>query len=91
MALQAAIAVKPGEEPKYRELSEAEEAQILAEWKANEERRQANLYKHQRLAEYGDWREQLDMLYWDKMNGTDKWHTHITEVKAKYPKPSDVR
>ena len=32
--------------------------------------------------------EQLDMQYWDAVNGTTKWKDHITAVKAKYPKPS---
>ncbi len=29
---------------------------------------------------------QLDMIYWDKINGTDQWVSHISEVKNKYPK-----
>lgn len=32
--------------------------------------------------------EQLDMQYWDKVNGTSLWEEHIAEVKATYPKPS---
>jgi len=31
--------------------------------------------------------DQLDMLYWDKINGTDKWAEHVAEVKAVHPKP----
>ena len=30
--------------------------------------------------------EQLDMIYWDKVNGTNLWQTKIAEIKAKYPK-----
>ncbi len=32
--------------------------------------------------------EQLDMQYWDSINGTTTWKDHIAAVKAKYPKPS---
>lgn len=31
--------------------------------------------------------EQLDMMYWDKINGTDNWVQTITEVKNSVPKP----
>ena len=32
--------------------------------------------------------EQLDMLYWDKVNDTTTWKDAIAEVKADNPKPS---
>ena len=32
--------------------------------------------------------QQLDMQYWDAVNGTTTWKDHIAAVKAKYPKPS---
>ena len=32
--------------------------------------------------------QQLDMQYWDSVNGTTIWKDHIAAVKAKYPKPS---
>ena len=35
---------------------------------------------------YGSIGEQLDMLYWDKKNGTDKWEKHIDKVKSDIPK-----
>ena len=35
---------------------------------------------------YGDWSYQLDLMYWDQMNGTSVWKDHITAVKARYPK-----
>lgn len=43
-------------------------------------------YKEKRLAEYPDIGEQLDMIYWDKVNGTNLWQEKISEIKAKYPK-----
>ena len=31
--------------------------------------------------------EQLDMQYWDGVNGTTNWADHIAQVKADNPKP----
>lgn len=43
-------------------------------------------YVQKRQAEYPDLGEQLDMIYWDKVNGTNTWQSKIAEIKAKYPK-----
>ena len=43
-------------------------------------------YIEKRLAEYPALGEQLDMIYWDKVNGTNLWQSKISEIKAKYPK-----
>lgn len=43
-------------------------------------------YAEKRAAEYPSVEEQLDMIYWDKVNGTNKWQETITAIKAKYPK-----
>jgi len=32
--------------------------------------------------------QQLDMQYWDSINGTTTWKDHVAAVKVKYPKPS---
>lgn len=44
-------------------------------------------YAEKRAAEYPAITEQLDMLYWDKINGTNIWQDAITTIKNKYPKP----
>jgi hypothetical protein len=31
--------------------------------------------------------DQLDMQYWDQVNGTTTWKDHIAQVKADNPKP----
>lgn len=31
--------------------------------------------------------QQLDMIYWDKINGTENWQTAIEAVKQQFPKP----
>lgn len=43
-------------------------------------------YAQKRQAEYPEIAEQLDMIYWDKVNGTNIWQSKIAEIKAKYPK-----
>ena len=42
--------------------------------------------EYQRLREYPPIKEQLDMLYWDRMNGTERWIQAIKSVKDKHPK-----
>ncbi len=36
---------------------------------------------------YASVEDQLDMLYWDSVNGTSTWSDHIAAVKAAHPKP----
>ena len=55
----------------------------------------ASEYQRSRTGEEGETdtiylpiQEQLDLMYWDQINGTTNWKDHITAVKAKYPKPS---
>ena len=43
-------------------------------------------YAEKRLEEYPSIGDQLDMIYWDKINGTNLWQEKIAEIKAKYPK-----
>jgi hypothetical protein len=43
-------------------------------------------YQRDRAKDYPSIQEQLDMQYWDKINGTNKWQQAINAVKQKYPK-----
>jgi len=43
-------------------------------------------YQIDRAKDYPSIQEQLDMQYWDKINGTNKWQQAINAVKQKYPK-----
>ena len=43
-------------------------------------------YAEKRREEYPPIPEQLDMIYWDKVNSTNLWQSKIAEIKAKYPK-----
>ena len=48
---------------------------------------EANLsYKEKRINGYGSISEQLDMQYWDAINGTTLWQDHIAKVKSDIPK-----
>ena len=56
-------------------------ATLDAEYKALE-------YSRKREGEYLSLQEQLDMQYWDSVNGTTTWKDHVTKVKSDNPKPS---
>lgn len=43
-------------------------------------------YSDLRQKEYPSIKEQLDMIYWDSINGTSNWLDKISEIKNKYPK-----
>ena len=47
----------------------------------------ANLYQRDRATAYPSIQEQLDMQYWDKVNGTTNWENAIAKVKSDTPKP----
>jgi|DEB0MinimDraft_10_1074344.scaffolds.fasta_scaffold29787_2 hypothetical protein len=49
----------------------------------------ATQYKRDRQVAYKDIEEQLDMQYWDRVNGTDTWKQHIDAVKTAHPKPTE--
>ena len=71
----------------------AEEVEAtLNTWAENERARQldeeANGYKVARQNAYASIQDQLDMQYWDSVNGTTTWKDHIAQVKSDNPKPS---
>jgi len=45
-------------------------------------------YKSKRRDSYPSLSEQLDMQYWDAVNGTTTWKDAIAKVKSDNPKPS---
>ena len=44
-------------------------------------------YVQARQEAYGALSEQMDMQYWDSVNGTTTWADHIAQVKSDNPKP----
>ena len=61
-------------------LYEAEVARLEAEHAATQ-------YQRDRAEAYASIADQLDMQYWDSVNGTTTWADHIAAVKAAHPKP----
>ena len=57
---------------------EAKMTELQAEYDANQ---------YQRDRVYPSIQEQLDMQYWDKVNGTTNWKDAIAKVKSNTPKP----
>jgi hypothetical protein len=47
----------------------------------------AKAYARNRAAAYPSIGDQLDMMYWDKVNDTTTWSDAIAAVKSNYPKP----
>jgi|TARA_A100001015_G_C14867035_1_gene662780 hypothetical protein len=45
-----------------------------------------NQYQRDREIAYPSIQDQLDMQYWDKVNGTTTWQTAIAKVKSDNPK-----
>ena len=60
---------------------DAEIARLDAEYASQQ-------YARDRAAAYPPIGEQLDMQYWDSLNGTTTWADAIAAVKAAHPKPS---
>ena len=57
----------------------AKQQELIAEYNNKQ-------YQRNRAKAYPSIQEQLDMQYWDKVNGTDNWEQAINAVKAQYPK-----
>ena len=70
------------------EFSEADYDQAITDLANSKYDEQENGYKRARQEAYPSIPDQLDMLYWDKVNDTTTWKDAIAEVKADNPKPS---
>ena len=58
---------------------EAKMVEVQAEYDVNQ-------YQRDRATAYPTIQEQLDMQYWDKVNGTTNWEDAIAKVKSDNPK-----
>ena len=61
-------------------------AEVDAEVKRLKDEYNADAYKRERATVYPSIQEQLDMQYWDKVNGTTTWQDAIAKVKTDIPK-----
>ena len=48
-----------------------------------------NVVRATRRSAYGDLGSQLDMQYWDNVNGTTTWKDHVAAVKTANPIPTE--
>jgi len=64
-----------------------ETAVMPTEEEVNAKIAELNVIKARVLA-YGSTGSQLDMQYWDGVNGTNTWADHIAQVKSDNPKPA---
>ena len=60
--------------------------QILAKQIELQAEYEAKQYQRDRQTQYPSIADQLDMLYWDKVNGTENWLNSIESVKNRFPK-----
>ena len=60
---------------------------VAAARKSLDEAAAAIQYKSDRALAYASVGDQLDMQYWDAVNGTTTWKDHVAKVKADNPKP----
>jgi hypothetical protein len=66
--------------------AEEEAQRDIEEAKALEEKAEYDANQYQRDRVYPSIQEQLDMQYWDKVNGTTNWEDAIAKVKSDIPK-----
>lgn len=69
------------------EFSEEDYAQAKIDLGNSKWQEQQYGYIQARQEAYGSIADQLDMQYWDSVNGTTTWADHIAQVKADNPKP----
>lgn len=63
------------------------QAELDQAWSDYQAAQAATKYQRDREPLYPSIKEQLDLQYWDQVNGTTKWKEAIAKVKADNPKP----
>jgi len=69
-----------GQTPPTEEAIQAKLKELQADYDAKK-------YQRDRATSYPSIQEQLDMQYWDAVNGTKKWQEAVAKVKTDNPKP----
>ena len=64
-----------------------DEAKVEEEFKKLKAEYDSKQYQRDREVQYPSIQEQLDMQYWDAVNGTKKWQEAVAKVKTDNPKP----
>jgi len=63
------------------------QAELDKAWSDYQAAEAATKYQRDREPLYASIKDQLDQLYWDKKNGTNKWVEAIDKIKSDNPKP----
>ncbi len=79
-SVEGALDVEGNEVTLDKDLVSKKLAELQLEWDSIK-------YQRDRETSYPTIQEQLDMQYWDRKNGTNKWEESIDKVKADNPKP----
>ena len=79
MCWEHAIVVQDG-------VTKPTQAEFDAEVKRLKDEYNASQYKRDRAKAYPSPQDQLDMMFWDKKNGTTTWQDAIAKVKTDIPK-----
>ena len=69
------------------DIKKPSDSEINAEVNRLQTEYEANKYQRDRADAYPSIQEQLDMQYWDAVNGTKKWQEAVAKVKTDNPKP----
>ena len=69
------------------EFSDADYDQAVTDLANSKWNEQQFGYIQARQEAYGSIADQLDMQYWDAVNGTTTWKDHVAQVKSDNPKP----
>tara|TARA_R100001443_G_scaffold86896_1_gene93521 strand:+ start:494 stop:802 length:309 start_codon:yes stop_codon:yes gene_type:complete len=86
--INAAKPMKAQVNNQVREFTDAEYDQAIEDLAQSKLDEQNNGYKRARQEAYPSVGDQLDMMYWDKVNDTTTWKDTIADVKSDNPKPS---
>ena len=79
-SVEGALDIEGNEVTLDKDLVSKKLAELQLEWNSIK-------YQRDRETRYPSIQEQLDMQYWDRKNGTNKWEEYIDKVKADNPKP----
>ena len=85
--IEAAKPLNISDNGEIRELNDAEYEQKIIDLTNFKWEQQQYGYIDARQEAYGSIADQLDMQYWDQVNGTTTWKDYIAKVKSDNPKP----
>ena len=74
------IVYHDGQTPPTEEAIQAKLTELQADYDSKQ-------YQRDRASQYPSIQDQLDMQYWDAVDGTTTWKDAVAKVKADNPKP----